>query len=171
MNCAPKIFGDANLETDIALTPLAPGESFTFGDLAAELGMTTEPAVVVTTEPVVVQTGTINYIKKDKFRGRLVGDLLREIIKFDEAACGVRGEVTAVEEVFRGQSVETLLGAIKKFDEAACVRTGPAAEQSGTGTSGTGTSGTTTGVTGGTGTGGEVTDEMINEFIVNKRCV
>jgi hypothetical protein len=87
-------------------------------------------------------------------------------------------ETTSEGKVFRGQSVETLLGAIKKFDEAACGRTGQAAEQSGTGTRPTRTDvpvdveqtdalyPTYGGVD-----RPKVTDEMINEFIVNKRCV
>ena len=218
INCAPAVYGDANLETDQPLTPLGPGKEFTFGDLSAELGITfdlTEPVVTTAapTVPTAEPTPTVPtaaptmptadqpvtmlvIVNNDEFRGRSVLALFREITKFDEAACApttpTRSSVVE-SEVFRGESVGTLLEDIKKFDETACstgVTTGTGTGgttgtgtggTTGTGTGGTtgtgtgGTTGTGTGVTTGTGTGAtgapEVTDEMINEFIVNKKCV
>ena len=186
IDCAPAIYGDANLETDFALTPLGPGQDFTFGDLSAELGIMTEP-VVTTAAPTVptaaptVPTAApadpimIEIIEKDQFRGRSVLALFREITIFDEAACATTTPTTSsvVEsEVFRGESsVGTLLEDIKKFDETACRAP----------TTATGVNPTTTGAPAPPTTTvptevekyevGRVTDEMINEFIVNKRCV
>ena len=112
---------------------------------------------------------------EEVFRGESVATLLKDIKKFDEAACSVTGTgVTGTGGTGTGGTGTGGTG------------TG------GTGTGGTGTGGTGTGGTGTSGTGTsvttggtvtekptevgwtgapEVTDEMINEFIVNKKCV
>ena len=129
-------------------------------------------------------------IVNETFRGESVAILLQDITEFHSVACVTTTAPTAEEgttapaaptssvvesEVFRGESsVGTLLEDIKKFDETACSGTGTGV----TGTSGTGEVAPPTTATGEkpqtvteVGWTGVVTDEMINEFIVNKKCV